>query len=667
MASSSSGGFVGNTCENPRKESCNAIELRSRVVPTPPVREPKVKRKVEGEVEKEVEVENECDEENEGEVGNERKALRKEIENRRRQKKKDAMNDSGPKEVSPYELPYPRAPKKEKSQENTFRKFMEMFNSLQVDIPFAEVLEQMPLYAKFMKELLTKKRRPKEDEPVLMNEECSAIIQSKRPQKKKDPGSFTIPISIGNFQVERALCDLGASINLMPLSLMKRIPGAVAKPTKMQLTLADRSITHPYGILQDVLVRCAEFVFPADFVILDMEERVDTPVLLGRPFLATGRALIDVEMGDLMLRLNDESVNFKVFEGMEPYEKKKPKCFQVEASEKVVKDSSKDEAFMPTFPELKEFPPNWKYVFLNEDSKDPIIISSSLTPLEEEVLLKKFKEAQGGLGFDLNGVIPVLCVTTIKNEEEPHSGNAPLEPPTPSLEELVRKEVMKLVESGMLNPAQVVKKEKNVVKKSKKILPKAKKKTRNKGENKWNEFMSHPVLEKVLCTAQEVILGEKLKRSRVESKMKHGFVMLEVQRIFVMYGLKHKIGDIHVFDDLMIRAFKPYSRAKDYKGWQQQKSKTAFSQENSQSDEGWSKLKKRSCNQNDNGQEDHLTDASTGSKRAVYRNGSETQEPLAKVTKKGEKGHQGIIQSRESGCKITSKYNFFRRKKAQKR
>ncbi|KAK2359227.1 hypothetical protein QL285_084620 [Trifolium repens] len=551
MTSSSSGGFVGNTCENPRNESCNAIGLRSRVVPTPPVREPKVKRKVEGEVEKEVsieekfeknekgkekegevenekkselevEVENECDEENEGEVGNERKALRKEIENRRRQKKKDAMNDSGPKEVSPYaKLPYPRAPKKEKSQENTFRKFMEMFNSLQVNIPFAEMLEQMPLYAKFMKELLTKKRRPKEDEPVLMNEECSAIIQSKLPQKKKDPGSFTIPISIGNLHVGRALCDLGASINLMPLSLMKRIPGAVAKPTKMQLTLVDRSITHPYVILQDVLVRCAEFVFPADFVILDMEECVNTPVLLGRPFLATGRVLIDVEMGDLMLRLNDESVNFKVFEGMEPYEKKKPKCFQVEASEKVVKDSSKDEAFMPTVPELKELPPNWKYVFLNEDSKDPVIISSSLAPLEEEVLLKKFKEGQGGLGFDLNGVIPVLCVTTIKNEEEPHSGNVPLEPPTPSLEELVRKEVMKLVESGMLNPAQVVKKEKNVVKKSKKILPKAKKKTRNEGENKWNEFMSHPVLEKVLCIAQEVILGEKLKKSRLESKMKY--------------------------------------------------------------------------------------------------------------------------------------------------
>ncbi|KAK2441832.1 hypothetical protein QL285_013078 [Trifolium repens] len=503
MASSSNGGFVGNTCENPKKESCNVIELRSRVLPPPPVREPRVKSELEVEVE------------------NERKALRKEIEKRRKQKKIDLMNDSGPQEVSPYDkLPYPRAPKKEKNQEDAFGKFMKMYHSLQVDIPFADVLEHMPLFAKFMKEVLTKKRKLKEDEPV-KKEECSATIQSKLPQKKEDPGRFTIPISIGNLHVGRALCDLGSSINMMPFSLMKRIPGAVVKPTQMQIILADRSVTHPYGVLHDVLVRCAEFVFPADFVILDMNECVDTPVLLGRPFLATGRALIDVAMGELMLRLEDESVSFKVFEGMEPYRKEKPKCFQVEASEEVVKDGSSDEAPMPTVPELKELPPNWKYVFLNEDSKDPVIVSSSLTPLEEEVLLKKFKEGQGGLGFDLNGVIPVLCVTPVKNEEEPNPGDLPLEPHSSSLEELVRKEVMKLVESVMLDSAQVVQKKKNVVKKPKKIFPKAKTPNRNKGENKWEEFMSPPVLEKVLCVAQEAILVEKLKRSRVESKMKY--------------------------------------------------------------------------------------------------------------------------------------------------
>jgi hypothetical protein len=103
----------------------------------------------------------------------------------------------------------------------------------------------------------------------------------------------------------------------------------------MQLSLADRSITYPYGILQDVLVRCAEFVFPADFVILDMEENSEVPILLGRPFLATGRALIDVEMGDLMLRLNDEQINFNIFEGMKNLDDN-PQCFKVEVVEKSV-------------------------------------------------------------------------------------------------------------------------------------------------------------------------------------------------------------------------------------------------------------------------------------------------------------------------------------------
>ncbi|PNX62491.1 hypothetical protein L195_g061171, partial [Trifolium pratense] len=130
----------------------------------------------------------------------------------------------------------------------------------------------MPSYAKFLKELLTKKRKPLDDEMVSMTEECSAIIQRKLPQKKKDPGSFTIPCSIGDLTIGQALCDLGASVNLMPLSIMKKIPGAVAKPTKMSLSLADRSVVYPEGILHDVLVRVGGFVFPADFVVLDMEE-----------------------------------------------------------------------------------------------------------------------------------------------------------------------------------------------------------------------------------------------------------------------------------------------------------------------------------------------------------------------------------------------------------
>ncbi|CAJ2657923.1 unnamed protein product [Trifolium pratense] len=200
----------------------------------------------------------------------------------------------------------------------------------------------MPSYAKFLKELLTKKRKPLDDEMVSMTEECSALIQRKLPQKKKDPGSFTIPCSIGTLTIEKALCDLGASINLMPLSMMKKIPGAVAKPTKMSLSLADRSVVHPEGILHDVLVKVAGFVFPADFVVLDIEEtREWEPLLLGRPFLATSRALIDVEMGELMLRTDDQQVTFNVFDKME-CDDGDPQCFKIQVNSDCINEYIKE-------------------------------------------------------------------------------------------------------------------------------------------------------------------------------------------------------------------------------------------------------------------------------------------------------------------------------------
>ena len=98
---------------------------------------------------------------------------------------------------------------------------MEVFKKLQINIPFAYALEQMPTYVKFMKDILSKKRRLEEYETIALIEECSDIIQKKLPHKLKDPGSFAIPCTIGNAVFERALCDLGASINLMPLSIFK--------------------------------------------------------------------------------------------------------------------------------------------------------------------------------------------------------------------------------------------------------------------------------------------------------------------------------------------------------------------------------------------------------------------------------------------------------------
>lgn len=152
----------------------------------------------------------------------------------------------------------------------------------------------MPSYVKFMKKILSNKRKLKEYETVTLTEECSAILQRKLPPKLNDPGIFTIPCTIGNSFFDKALCDLGASINLMPLSVYRKLGLGEAKPTTVSLQLADRSIKYPRGVLEDVIVKVDKFIFPADFIVLDMEEDDEIPIILGRPFLATGRTLIDV-------------------------------------------------------------------------------------------------------------------------------------------------------------------------------------------------------------------------------------------------------------------------------------------------------------------------------------------------------------------------------------
>ena len=188
---------------------------------------------------------------------------------------------------------YPQHLKKHKLDKQ-FTKFMEVFKKLHINIPFVDALEQMPSYVKFMKDILSHKRRLADFEIVNLTEECSAILQRKLLQKLKDPGSFTIPCTIGHAIFERALCDLGANINLMPLSIFRSLGLGEAHPTTLTLQLADRSLKHPRGVIEDVLVKVDKFIFPADFIVLDMEEDKEIPIILGRQFLATGRAMIGI-------------------------------------------------------------------------------------------------------------------------------------------------------------------------------------------------------------------------------------------------------------------------------------------------------------------------------------------------------------------------------------
>ncbi|XP_016178313.1 uncharacterized protein LOC107620698 [Arachis ipaensis] len=206
--------------------------------------------------------------------------------------------------------------KKEANDEETFKK-------LEINTPLAEALAQMPLYARFLKELINKKRSWQENETILLTEECRALIQKGLPPKLEDPGSFLLPCAIGSMTMNKAMCDLGASINLMPSSLVKKLCIEEVKPVQMSLELVDKSVICPRGVIENLLVKVDKFIFPADFVILDSDEDEGDSIILGRPFLATARAIIDVERRELTLRMHDESITLNVFPETQLIDEKK--------------------------------------------------------------------------------------------------------------------------------------------------------------------------------------------------------------------------------------------------------------------------------------------------------------------------------------------------------
>ena len=141
-------------------------------------------------------------------------------------------------------------------------------------MPFTEVVTQMPLYVKFLKDIMSKNRKIAEDGIVNLTATCSAVIKRGLLEKMKDPGSLTIPCTIGEFEFQKALCDSGASINLMPYSVAKKLSLGEITPTTVTLQMTNRTLAKPEGIIEDVLVKVGKFVFPADFIIDSCHGRV---------------------------------------------------------------------------------------------------------------------------------------------------------------------------------------------------------------------------------------------------------------------------------------------------------------------------------------------------------------------------------------------------------
>ncbi|CAO2830619.1 unnamed protein product [Amaranthus hypochondriacus] len=212
----------------------------------------------------------------------------------------------------PYVQPAPFPQRLAKARlDKRYGKFLQLVKDIHLKFPFLQVVTEIPSFARFLKDLTT--NRNKTEGVINLSEQCSAVILKQLPPKLDDPGSFSICIYISSLAVDNALCDLGASVSLMPFSVYQRLPnvGSLLQ-TSMTLQLADRSIRHPKGIVKDIPVFVGNLVFPCDFVVMDIPENTRTPIILVKLCLATAGAIIDVKRGKLTLEVGEEKMVFEL-------------------------------------------------------------------------------------------------------------------------------------------------------------------------------------------------------------------------------------------------------------------------------------------------------------------------------------------------------------------
>ncbi|GJX96844.1 reverse transcriptase domain-containing protein [Tanacetum coccineum] len=301
-------------------------------------------------------------------------------------------------------LPYPSRLAKEKIREKDdilASKFMEIFRNLHFELSFADALIHMPKFAPMFKKMLNNKDKLIELTKTPLNENCSAFPK-KLPKKLGTPGRFLIPCDFSEFDSYLALADLGASINLMPLSIWKKLQLSGLTETKMVLELADRTISKPTGVAENVFVKVGKFYFPADFVVLDFIADPRVPLILGRPFLRTAHALIDVYEGEITLRNDDQSLTLKCGDAPSISYNNLESLKKVDLIDVTCEEYSQ---------EVLGFSDSVAY---NNPSPyfDPIVSTSSptLTPFDESDFLL-FEEADAFIAIDDEPVSPVFNAT----------------------------------------------------------------------------------------------------------------------------------------------------------------------------------------------------------------------------------------------------------------
>nr|XP_009589401.1 uncharacterized protein LOC104086774 [Nicotiana tomentosiformis] len=373
--------------------------------------------------------------------------------------------------------PFPQRLRK-KNDDHMFHKFLDMLKQIHLNIPLVDMLSEVPKYAKYIKDIVANKRRLTEFETVALTEE--------------------------------ALCDLGASINLMPLSVFKQLGLGAPRPTTMILQLADRSYIYPEGVIEDVLLQIGKFSFPADYIFLDYLAVELVPIILGRPLLATGDAIIKVREGKMILRVDNEEAVFNVYRAIQlPHHYEdlamisvveinelavEPRAFKEDALEKAlmlfnhleleeeveemlyildasceyIRERTQFEPLdRPIGPppkpsveeapklELKPLPSHLHYSYLGNSNTLPVIVSSHFSDLQEKKLLRVLREHKHVIGWtmsDIKGISHVFCMHKILMEEGHKPSMEHQHRLNPIMKEVVRKEVIKWLDTGIVFP-----------------------------------------------------------------------------------------------------------------------------------------------------------------------------------------------------------------------
>nr|GEZ23453.1 hypothetical protein [Tanacetum cinerariifolium] len=333
-----------------------------------------------------------------------------------------------------------------------------------------------------IKSLLTNKEKLFELARTSLNEHFSMVLLKKLPEKLGDRGKFFIPCDFLGMDECLALADLGASINLMPLSIWKMLSLPELSPTCMTLELADRPISRPVKVAEDVSIKVGNFQFPTDFVVVDFDVDPRVPLILERSFLKTRQALIDVYEGELTLRVGNKAVTFNLDQTtryssnyndmsvnrtdvidvayillLEEFLNDDPLSPPLPPQELKVVEPKNEKSSIdePPMVELKDLPPHLEYAFLEGDDKLPVIIAKDLKDEEKTALIKVLKSHKQALAWqpsDIKGINLEFCTYKILMEDDFKPAVKHQRKVNPKIHEVIKKDVLKLLNAGLIYP-----------------------------------------------------------------------------------------------------------------------------------------------------------------------------------------------------------------------